>query len=110
MSEIVVTAIITPKAGQPADQIEKSLTDHAAWVQQNEPGTLRYALHKSIGDGPTVFTMIEAYKDKAALDAHSKSPRFKELAPQLLAIADMQLFVSQPVGGFQARTSESSKI
>ena len=97
-------------------------------MQQNEPGTLRYALHKSVGDGPTVFTMIEAYvwrfarhstdglpgdiryKDKAALDAHSKSPRFKELAPQLLAIADMQLFVSQPVGGFQARTSESSKI
>ncbi|OJD30809.1 antibiotic biosynthesis monooxygenase [Diplodia corticola] len=129
MSAIVVTAIVTPKAGQPVDQIEKILADHAAWVQQNEPGTLRYALHKSIGDGPTVFTMIEThvsvfppfirtvaypmafrYKDKAAIDAHSQSPRFKEVAPQLATMVDMQLYVSQPVGGFESRTMESSKI
>ncbi|KKY15813.1 putative antibiotic biosynthesis monooxygenase [Diplodia seriata] len=129
MSGIVVTAIITPKAGQPVDQIEKMLADHAAWVQQNESDTLRYALHKSIGEGPVVFTMLETYvaasmpnvrtdglpddiryKDKAAVDAHSQSPRFRELAPQLGAMVDMQLYVSQPVGGFESRTPESSKI
>ncbi|OMP82941.1 hypothetical protein BK809_0001132 [Diplodia seriata] len=86
------------------------LADHAAWVQQNEPDTLRYALHKSVGEGPVVFTMLETYKNKAAIDAHSQSSRFKELGPQLGAMVDMQLYVSQPVGGFESRTPESSKI
>ncbi|EKG12258.1 Antibiotic biosynthesis monooxygenase [Macrophomina phaseolina MS6] len=110
MSELVVTAIITPKAGQPADKVEQLLSGHAAWVKDNEPGTLRYRLHKSLGSGSPVFTMIETYKDKAALDAHAQAPRFKEIGGQLANMVDMQIFVSQPVGGFEDKNDPSAKI
>lgn len=110
MSGIVVTAIITPKDGQPVDKIEELLAGHAAWVLENEPGTLRYRLHKSLGKGKTVFTMIETYKDKAALDAHAQSPKFKEMGAQLGSMVDMTILPSQPVAGFEDRAERGAKI
>ncbi|GME25118.1 Antibiotic biosynthesis monooxygenase [Neofusicoccum parvum] len=110
MSEIVVTAIITPKPGADADKIEQLLASHAAYVQANEPGTLRYRLHKSLGKEAPVFTMIETYKDKASIDAHGKDPKFQEMAAQFGDSVDMKLYVSQPVAGFEDRAAPSVKM
>ena len=41
-----------------------------------EEGTLSYTLNRNRSD-PNTLVVMERYKDKAALDAHSSSPHFK---------------------------------
>lgn len=54
--------------------------------------------------------MIETYKDKAALDAHAQSPKFKEMGAQLGSMVDMTILPSQPVAGFEDRAERGAKI
>ena len=42
-----------------------------------EEGTLQYTLNRDPSN-PNTLMIMERYKDKAALDAHSSSPYFKE--------------------------------
>ena len=51
------------------EEAASTLTSHAAWVKENEPGTLTYNVHKS--KGKNVLIVYEQYKDKAAFDLHS---------------------------------------
>jgi quinol monooxygenase YgiN len=76
---ISVIAKLPVKEGKMEEAIStfKELMTHVA----KEEGTLSYTLNqgKSI---PNTLVVMERYKDKAALDAHSSSPHFKAFLPK----------------------------
>jgi quinol monooxygenase YgiN len=47
-----------------------------------EEGTLLYTMNRAKA-APNTLVMIERYRDKAALSAHSSSPHFKALFPKI---------------------------
>ena len=56
----------------------KELMVHVA----REEGTLLYTMNRA-KSSPNTLVMIERYRDKAALGAHSSSPQFKEFFEKL---------------------------
>lgn len=76
---ISVIAKIPVKEGKMEEAIAvfKELMVHVA----KEEGTLSYTINqgKSI---PNTLVVMERYRDKAALDAHSSSPHFKAFLPK----------------------------
>ena len=72
---IAVVAKIPIKEEKMDEFIEafKGLMAHVA----GEEGTLMYTLNRDQAD-PNTLIVMERYKDKAALDAHSSTPHFKE--------------------------------
>ncbi|KAG9188152.1 hypothetical protein G6011_02075 [Alternaria panax] len=101
-----VIAIITPKPGR-ADRVEELLKTAAKAVKANEPGTLRYHLHREVkGDAPT-FVVLETYANKAAIETHAKSEYFKKLGKvmkteDLLAEPTKVLFTKE-AGGYSSK-------
>ncbi|PSN59499.1 antibiotic biosynthesis monooxygenase-like protein [Corynespora cassiicola Philippines] len=105
-SPIDIVAIITPKPGK-ADRVQELLTAAAASVKANEPGTLRYHLHReSKGDKP-IFIMLETYKDQQALGAHAASSSFKEMGRTFkkedLLAEPMRVHFTKEVGGYASK-------
>ncbi|OAL44016.1 antibiotic biosynthesis monooxygenase-like protein [Pyrenochaeta sp. DS3sAY3a] len=101
-----IIAIISPKPGK-ADRVEELLRTAAKAVKANEPGTLRYHIHRETqGDAP-VLIMLETYKDKASLATHGKSEDFKTLGRTLkkedLLAAPMKVIFTKEVGGFSSK-------
>lgn len=98
---ITVVAKLKIKAGSEAEA-ERALLDMIEYVRAQEPGTLRYVLHRAVGD-PTQLLMYEQYTDQAALDTHGTSARFQELFRTLGPLLDgqpsIELFAE--VGGKQ---------
>ena len=74
---ITIVAKMRIKADKTADA-EKALLDMVEYVRANEPGTLRYMLHRGIGDASQLL-MYEQYADQAAVDAHGTSARIQQL-------------------------------
>ena len=72
---IALVAKIPIKEGKIDEAIEafKGLMVHVA----EEEGTLMYTLNRDQAN-PNTLIIMERYKDKAALDAHSSTPHFKE--------------------------------
>ncbi|KAI9875118.1 MAG: hypothetical protein M1830_007619 [Pleopsidium flavum] len=60
--EVDVVAIIKPKPGK-GDRVVELLTNLASAVHKNEPGALRYHLHREFDskDGSEDLVMIEKY-------------------------------------------------
>ncbi|OAK93532.1 ABM-domain-containing protein [Phaeosphaeriaceae sp. SRC1lsM3a] len=103
---IDIMALIYPKPGK-ADRVEELLREAAVAVKANEPGTLRYHLQRETsGDAPT-FVMLETYKDKAAIAAHSKSDDFKKMGRAMkqedLLAAPMKVLFTKEAGGFASK-------
>lgn len=48
----------------------------------HEEGTLLYSLNRSPGD-PNIIVVVERYKDKEALSAHSGSGHYKDFSTKL---------------------------
>ncbi|KAF1911661.1 hypothetical protein BDU57DRAFT_524271 [Ampelomyces quisqualis] len=106
MMTIDIMALIYPKPGK-ADRVEELLTQAAKAVKANEPGTLRYQLHKETkGEAPT-FIMLETYKDMAAIEAHSKSEDFKHMGRTMkkedLLAAPMKVLFTKEAGGYASK-------
>jgi quinol monooxygenase YgiN len=78
---ITVIAKIKAKAGSEGE-LESAFKEMIGKVRANEPGTLTYALHRSVQD-PTVFVFYEVYQDQAAFDAHGKTEHMKTLGAQI---------------------------
>ncbi|WP_309646494.1 putative quinol monooxygenase [Phenylobacterium sp.] len=57
-------------------EFEAIFTDLAAQVRTNEPGNIFYQLTKSRTD-PTVYKVLELYKDQDALSSHGQTDYFK---------------------------------
>jgi quinol monooxygenase YgiN len=109
MDECYVTAVISPKAGM-ADTLKAEILANMPVVRK-EQGCLRYDLHVLAQDGGAVmpkdggavmpkdggavmtkdggaFLFYEIWADKAALDAHAKSPHmvaYRERTKDMLA-------------------------
>jgi quinol monooxygenase YgiN len=56
----------------------KALMGHVA----KEEGTLMYTMNRSKSE-PNTIVIMERYKDKAALDAHSSAAHFKEFSAKI---------------------------
>jgi quinol monooxygenase YgiN len=82
---IVVVARIKAKQGC-EKQLEESFRGMIAKVRE-EPGCEQYILHRALKD-PTQFVFVEAYKDKEALDFHSKTPHMAELGKKLRELVE----------------------
>jgi quinol monooxygenase YgiN len=67
------------------ENLEKTLDllrQDVEYTHENEPGVRRFALHRDTND-PLHFTMIEAFPDEAALEAHRATSFYKDLMAQL---------------------------
>ncbi|KAK7517590.1 hypothetical protein IWX49DRAFT_565696 [Phyllosticta citricarpa] len=104
MSEVVVFAVATPKP-EHAEKFLELIKAHAAFVQANEPDTLRYQVHKESNDNKVV--VLETYKNQAAMDAHMADEKFqavvKEITENDLLAQPLQLVSTSPVAGFASR-------
>ena len=85
---LTIVAKMKIKAGKEGDA-EAALRDMIAYVGRSEPGTLRYALHRSVGD-PTQLLMYEQYADQSAVDEHGTSERIQHLFATLAPLLDGQ--------------------
>jgi quinol monooxygenase YgiN len=72
---------VTAKDGQGA-ALEAAFRELAARVKANEPGCLTYELIRD-REAPGAYTIVEFYRDDAALEAHRNSAHFKALSPAL---------------------------
>jgi len=104
--EIEIIALIKPKPGK-ADRVQELLSNVAAHVKTNEPGTLRYHLQRETrGDAP-LFIMLETYKDKASIAIHGGSAPFKALGRSMkdedLLAEPLKVMFTKSVGGFGSR-------
>ncbi len=85
MGAMTVIATATAKPGR-EDDLERALRESIPPSHQ-EPGCLRFALHRSTQD-PAVLVAVERWESKEAWDAHMASPhiqRVMETTPDLLA-------------------------
>lgn len=62
-------------------EFETIFSELEAAVRANEPGNNFYACHRT--DDPTVYIVMEQYKDQAAVDAHRTSDHFKTIGAKL---------------------------
>ena len=76
MPELTVVARIKGKRGREAD-LERELRAVVAPTHA-ESGCLRYTLHRSLED-PTLFTTIERWNSKEAIDKHFGSTHIQSL-------------------------------
>ncbi|RFU33889.1 hypothetical protein B7463_g2422, partial [Scytalidium lignicola] len=108
MSQVELLAIITPNPGK-TDRVVELLKGMSEYVKANEPGTLRYHIHREVNkkSGVEEVIMLETYTDKKALAAHGSSARFKAFGKQLkdegLVQGPMNLKFLKVEGGFAAR-------
>lgn len=82
---ISLSAIVPAKPGSEA-ALKAALMDMAAYVRDNEPGTVDYYVSQGI-ERPQIFTTYERFTDQAALEAHNGSDamaKFFEIVQPLL--------------------------
>jgi quinol monooxygenase YgiN len=74
------------------------LLRHARISLDREPGgCLRFDVHQDRND-PTLFFLIEVYRDEAALETHRNSPQFAEYRRDTDAwVAERQWWYWQPL-------------
>lgn len=80
---ITVVAKLTIQEGKADETIGmlKAMMEKVA----TEEGTLLYSLNRKPSD-PNTLVIVERYKDKDALGAHSATPHFKEFSAKLATV------------------------
>jgi len=73
---VTVIAKLKVQAGKEA-AFEAAAREVLAHVEQHEPGTLTYLLHRAASD-PTEYLYYEVYTDQAALAAHGSSEAMRK--------------------------------
>jgi quinol monooxygenase YgiN len=98
MTQIAVLAKLTCQPGM-ADEVATGLAPMLAHVE-NEPGTLRYVLHRDSGNDDVLW-FYEVYADQAGFDAHGSSSAMKELGHALAGklAGRPELIFLTPLGG-----------
>ena len=61
-----------------------------------EEGCIEYILHKHI-EKPGTYSMIEKWKDKAAIDFHNNTPHFTSTVPKIMELAKVEIDIYEPV-------------
>jgi quinol monooxygenase YgiN len=80
---IVVKMPVKPEYAEQWPSLVQEFTDAA----RAEPGNISYEWFRSVED-PTLFTLVEVFRDTAAGEAHVKTPEFTtamEALPKWLA-------------------------
>ena len=99
MPELTVVARIKAKRGREAD-LERELRAIVAPTHA-ESGCLRYTLHRSLED-PTLFTTIERWNSKEAIDQHFGTAHIQSLLTKagelLMAPPEITVFELLPEG------------
>ena len=85
---LTIVAKMKIKTGKEGDA-ERALLDMVEYVKANEPGTVRYTLHRALGD-PTQLLMFEQYASQEAVDTHGTSARIQQLFATLGPLLDGQ--------------------
>ncbi len=83
--EFNIVAVLYPKKGK-TDQLVELLDGVAKYVLENEPGTLKYEVNRSLRpakDGTEDVIMLERYKDQESLKLHGSSKAFTEFQEKL---------------------------
>jgi quinol monooxygenase YgiN len=75
---VVMTATFVCKDVESAERVVARLATYAAWVKENEPEVLTYAV-LSRGKEPKEVLMFERYKNLGAIKAHGSSKEFKTM-------------------------------
>jgi quinol monooxygenase YgiN len=90
---IVVAATLKAVEGK-GDALEQEFKKLAPKVLK-DPGTIAYALHRSVDD-PNKFFVYEKYQDRDALKMHSQTQHFKDfsraIGPLLSGRAEISLY------------------
>jgi quinol monooxygenase YgiN len=88
MAELTVIARVKAKPGREAE-LERALQE-VVGATHEEPGCLRYALHRSTED-PATFLLVERWASRAAHEEHRQTPHFKALFAKLTELLHDQL-------------------
>lgn len=72
MISLVIIVEVSPDR---VDEFVRYITEEAADARTKEPGCRRFEISRSV-DQPNFFTLVEAYDDLAALEAHRQTPHF----------------------------------
>lgn len=96
---IVIIATLEVRPGRTAD-FERFMTELAKTVVASEPATHVYQLCRIPGH-ENRYRMIEFYTDQAAIDAHVRTPWFREALPKFdeLLAAKPQLEILRTIDG-----------
>ncbi|CAF9919155.1 MAG: hypothetical protein ALECFALPRED_000984 [Alectoria fallacina] len=112
MSEqIEMVAILSPKPGA-VDQVIEALTPFNKYVEENEPGVLKYEFYRQVNvdSGKEDLVYLELYKDKESFEIHATSSPFKAMrekaAKEQLLVAPIEVKVLKRVGGFSLRDAK----
>jgi quinol monooxygenase YgiN len=96
-AQIVIVANVWAKE-EHLDRVLELLEEDIVFTHNNEPDVKKFALHRDVDD-PLHFTMIEAFPDQAALDAHRATDFYQDLMAELPdLIARRERLVLAPVG------------
>ncbi|KAM0276776.1 hypothetical protein ACHAQH_006425 [Verticillium albo-atrum] len=82
---IDLVAIITPKKGQ-TERFFSLFAECANHAKENEPGTLRYRIHRGKGDmngGAEEFVVRETYENAAAMETHLACAHVKAMIREI---------------------------
>ncbi len=99
-STIVVRADFQMKDAP--DDIDAIVANLVATAEEEEPGTLVYAWFRHVDD-LSRWSVIEMYKDQAALDAHLRGPRMRVASSPLADLIDFASGVSTPMSAIAAK-------
>jgi quinol monooxygenase YgiN len=99
MSEVVVVAIFRARPGQ-VDAVVAELQD-AIVRTHDEPGCIRYALHRGL-DGGEAVVFIERWESAEALAAHGRQPYITRLGDAMAGLTtgpvELHLLEALPSG------------
>ena len=80
MAQVMFIARMTVKDGH-EDRFIDFMTQLGEYVEQNEPGTIRYELYRLREQGR--FAVMEGFVDEQAAERHAQSARLAELVPHI---------------------------
>ena len=83
---ISIVSRLTCKDGKQVEMVSALKAMQSA-VQENEPGTTFFLIHKCRKD-PLAYYIVEQYEDKVAGDAHGESDAFKKSVELLREVVD----------------------
>jgi len=84
MSQVDLIATLTPNPGK-IDRVVELFLETAEQVKQNEPGTLKYQIHREVNkkSGIEEVVIVETYANKQAFEAHGAGVPFKAVSKKL---------------------------
>jgi len=89
-----ITAILTAKPGKAAD-LQALLVGMAPHCRA-EPGNLRWDVWRDQASGER-YVLDELYRDPASVEAHRKTPHYRDYLARIPDLADRTAFVLEAV-------------